>query len=93
MVNQIANIELSAVSEQSARESLDLIRTAYSSGSATLVQVLDAQNNLVQAQLAQANATYNYLITSLILDGISAISSCFILRKRIRSFRIDFLIT
>jgi len=68
LVNQIANIELSAVSEGSARESLDLIRTAYSSGSATLVQVLDAQNNLVQAQLARANASYNYLLTSLILE-------------------------
>ncbi|MBX2821373.1 MAG: TolC family protein [Rhodothermaceae bacterium] len=68
LVNQIASIELSAVSEESARESLDLIRTAYSSGSATLVQVLDAQNNLVQAQLARANASYNYLLTSLILE-------------------------
>ena len=68
LVNQIANIELSAISENSARESLELIRTAYSSGSATLVQVLDAQNNLVQAQLARTNASYNYLLTSLILE-------------------------
>ena len=68
LVNQIANIELSAVSEASARESLDLIRSAYSSGSATLVQVLDAQNNLVQAQLARANANYNYLLTMLVLE-------------------------
>lgn len=68
LVNQVANIELSAISENSAGESLDLIRTAYSSGSATLVQVLDAQNNLVQAQLARTNASYNYLLTSLILE-------------------------
>lgn len=68
LVNQIANIELSAISENAARESLELIRAAYSSGSATLVQVLDAQNNLVQAQLARANASYNYLLTSLILE-------------------------
>ena len=68
LVNQIANIELSAISENSARESLELIRTAYSSGSATLVQVLDAQNNLVQVQLSRANASYNYLLTSLILE-------------------------
>ena len=68
LVNQIANIELSAISENAARESLELIRAAYSSGSATLVQVLDAQNNLVQAQIAQANASYNYLLTSLIME-------------------------
>ena len=68
MVNQIANIELSQVSEESANESLELMQAAYSSGAATLVQLLDAQNNFLQAQLARANASYNYLLSSLLLE-------------------------
>ncbi len=68
VINQISNIELSKVSEEAARESLELVQVAYSSGAATLVEVLDAQNNYLQAQLARANAGYNYLLTSIILE-------------------------
>ena len=68
LINQIANIELSSISVASASESLELIQAAYATGSATLVQLLDAQNNLVQAQLSRDNASYNYLLTSLILE-------------------------
>ena len=68
LINQVTNIQLSEVSLQSARESLELLQAAYASGSATLVQLLDAQNNFVQAQLARDNASYNYLLTTLILE-------------------------
>ena len=33
-----------------------------------IVQLLDAQNNYLQAQLASANATYNYLQSSMQLE-------------------------
>ncbi|WP_109436607.1 TolC family protein [Aquimarina sp. AU119] len=68
MVNQISNIELSRVSEETAKEALELTQASYSSGSVNIVQLLDAQNNLLNAQLARANATYNYLINSLQLE-------------------------
>ncbi len=68
MVNQISNIQLSKVSEETATESLELTQASYSSGSVNIVQLLDAQNNLLSARLARANATYNYLLNSLQLE-------------------------
>jgi len=68
IINQISNIELSKVSEASAREALDLTQNAYSSGAVNIVQLLDAQNNYLNAQLVRANATYNYLIGMLQLE-------------------------
>ncbi|MFK7845662.1 MAG: TolC family protein [Rhodothermales bacterium] len=68
LVNQIANIELSRVAESSAQQSLELTQSAYTSGAVNIVQLLDAQNNYLQAQLSRANANYNYLLTSLILE-------------------------
>ncbi|GAA4272447.1 TolC family protein [Aquimarina gracilis] len=68
LVNQISNIELSKISEETAIESLELTQVSYSSGSVNIVQLLDAQNNLLSARVARANATYNYLINSLQLE-------------------------
>ena len=68
VVNEIANIELSRVSEESARQSLELTQTAYLNGSVNLVQLIDAQNNLLQAQIANANASYTFLLTALLLE-------------------------
>ena len=68
LINQVANIELSAVSEASAKESLELTQTAYSTGAVNSTQLLDAQNNYLQAQLASANAGYNYLLSSMVLE-------------------------
>ena len=68
IVNQMSNIELSKVSEESARQSLELTQAAYSNGAVNLVQLLDAQNNYLQSQFARANASYNYLLTSIILE-------------------------
>ena len=66
--NQIANIELSTVSEDAATESLALTEASYSNGAVSIVQLIDAQNNHLQAQLARANANYNYLLSSIIME-------------------------
>ncbi len=66
--NQISNLELSKISEQSARDSLDLTQLSYQSGAVNIVQLIDAQNNYLQAQLARNNAVYNFLIASLKLQ-------------------------
>ncbi len=68
LVNQISNIELSKVFENTAKEALDLTTTSYENGAVNIVQLLDAQNNYLQAQLASANANYNYLQVSMQLE-------------------------
>lgn len=68
LVNQISNIQLSKVFEESAKEALDLTQTSYANGAVNIVQLIDAQNNYLQAQLASANATYNYLQSSMQLE-------------------------
>lgn len=68
MVNQISNIEISKVFEETAKEALDLTQTAYANGAVNIVQLLDAQNNYLQAQLARSNAIYNYLLSSMELE-------------------------
>ncbi|SNY99973.1 TolC family protein [Flagellimonas pacifica] len=65
LINQVSNIQLSTISEETAQEALELTQASYSSGAVNIVQLLDAQNNFLNAQLARANATYNYLINSL----------------------------
>ncbi|OUR94556.1 hypothetical protein A9Q87_02670 [Flavobacteriales bacterium 34_180_T64] len=68
IINEITNIELSRISEEAAKESLDLVQTSYSSGAVSITQLIDAQRNYLQAQLSRSNATYNYLLSSMILE-------------------------
>lgn len=68
LINQISNIELSKVSEETAKESLELTQTSYANGAVNVVQLLDAQNNYLNAQLSRTNAIYNYLINALQLE-------------------------
>jgi outer membrane protein TolC len=68
LVNQVSNIELSKVSEQTAKESLDLSQSSYQEGAINFVQLIDAQNNYLNAQLSKANAVYNFLISAIQLE-------------------------
>lgn len=68
VVNQISNIELSQVSEETAKEALELTQTAYTNGAVTIIQLIDAQNNYLNAQLAQTTAVYSFLINALQLE-------------------------
>ncbi|MEM6843994.1 MAG: TolC family protein [Bacteroidota bacterium] len=68
LINQISNIQLSEISERTAREALELTQVAYSSGAVNLIQLLDAQNNYLNAQLARAAAVYNFLINAVQLE-------------------------
>ncbi len=70
MVGRIANIEISKVALESAEESLELTQNAYQEGAVPVIQLIDAQTNFLQAQLAQATANYNYLLTSIQLERI-----------------------
>ena len=68
LINQIANIEISKISETAAKESLELTQVSYSNGAVNIVQLLDAQNNYLSAQQANITAVYNYLLSSIQLE-------------------------
>ena len=68
LVNQISNIELSQVSEKAAKEALELTKASYANGAVNIIQLIDAQNNYLNTQLASTNAAYNFLINSLQLE-------------------------
>ncbi|MEO1012468.1 MAG: TolC family protein [Bacteroidota bacterium] len=68
IVNQISNITLSEVAANAAKESLDLVQSSYSEGAVSIIQLIDAQTNYLQAQLGQANATYNFLLNTIQLE-------------------------
>ncbi len=68
IINQISNIELSKVSESTAEESLELTQIAYATGSINIIQLIDAQNNYLDAQLSRTNAIYNFLIDAIQLE-------------------------
>jgi len=70
LITQLTNIELSGVSEKAAAESLELTQAAYSYGAVSVVDLLDAQTNLLQAQLAQASAAYGFLSTEMALGRL-----------------------
>lgn len=68
LYNQIANIEISKISEESAKESLELVQESYSNGAVNIVQLLDAQNNFLQAQQAKVTSVYSFLGSSMELE-------------------------
>ncbi len=68
LTNEIANIQISKIAEEAAIESLDLSQIAYSEGAVPLIQLIDAQTNYLQSQLASATANYNYLLASMQLE-------------------------
>ncbi|EAR01151.1 TolC family protein [Maribacter sp. HTCC2170] len=68
IINEIANIELSKVSEETAKESLDLTQSSYLNGAVPITQLLDAQRNYLQARLSKANASYNFLLSFLQME-------------------------
>lgn len=78
IVNQITNIELSRVFEETAKEALELTQASYANGAVNIVQLLDAQNNFLQAQLASVNANYTYLQSAIQLERF--IGSFFLLQ-------------
>jgi len=68
LAGEIANIEISKIAEQNAKESLELTQNAYRIGAVSIIQLIDAQTNYLQAQLAKTTANYNYLIASMQLE-------------------------
>ncbi len=55
-------IDMAQTSKRAAQQTLEITEDAYAQGTATLVQMLDAQNQAIVSELAAANATYDYLV-------------------------------
>lgn len=91
LTNQIANIELSKISEEAAREGLELTQEAYATGAVNWVQLIEAQDNYLNAQLANANAIYNYLLSSLQLERIMGYYFLLHSTEENEAFRQEFL--
>lgn len=78
LMNRIANIEISKMAEDAAREALDLTQSSYAEGESLLIELVDAQNTYLQAKLSSANAVYNYLLAGVNLER--AIGHFFLLK-------------
>lgn len=66
--SSVANIELSRVAEKAAEQTLDLIESSYANGAVTITELIDAQNNYLQSQLASANAYYDFLDRAIAME-------------------------
>ena len=70
IVSQFSNIELSKVSTEAAKESLELMQISYSNGATGITSLIDSQQAYFQAQQQQANADYNFQLSILQLERI-----------------------
>ena len=57
-----AGIQQALDAAEAARKNLDLVTDAYSRGSVSIIDLLDAQNAHIVADQASANAVYNFLL-------------------------------
>jgi outer membrane protein TolC len=58
----LANIELSRDAARAARNNFELVQDAYGRGAASIIDLLDAQNTALIAELRAANAIYDFMI-------------------------------
>lgn len=70
LTSQISNIQISKISTEAAKESLELIQISYSNGAVSITSLIDAQQAYIQALQRQTNATYNYLINILQMERV-----------------------
>ena len=70
IVSQFSNIELSKVSTEAAKESLELMQVSYSNGAIGITSLIDSQQAYFQAQQQQTNADYNFQLSILQLERI-----------------------
>jgi outer membrane protein TolC len=58
----LANIDLSRDAADAARSNFELVQDSYSRGLGSIIDLLDAQNTALIAELRASNAIYNFLI-------------------------------
>jgi outer membrane protein len=55
-------MRLSADAATSAKENLSLVTETYSQGTISIAELIDAQNNALQAQLNAVNSQYRFML-------------------------------
>ena len=70
LLSLYTNIELSKLSTEAAKESLELMQISYSNGAIGITSLIDAQQAYFQAQQQQASAGYNFYLTLLQMERI-----------------------
>lgn len=68
IVSKSFNITLSKQAADAGAKSLDLVQDSYEKGLVSIVQLLDAQNAALTAELSAASAVYEYFISYLNLE-------------------------
>ena len=66
----IKNFQAANATVEIAQKSYDISEKMYEVGKATLVELNDAQVSLMQSQLTQAQAVYNFMVTKASLDEL-----------------------
>lgn len=70
MALSIKNYQAADATVEVAQKSYDISEKMYEVGKATIVELNDAQVALMQAQLTQAQAVYNFMVTKASLDEL-----------------------
>ncbi|OHX64548.1 hypothetical protein NH26_23535 [Flammeovirga pacifica] len=65
LINEITNIEISRANMSIADKNLTLSQSEYTNGIIPVVQLIDAQNNYLEAKMSFSTAQYNYFIVSM----------------------------
>lgn len=63
-----AQIDLAAAAAEASRKNFELVSDAYSRGTVTVIELLDAQDTSLNATAASAESLYNFLITIMALQ-------------------------
>lgn len=66
----VKNYQAANATVEIAQKSYDISEKMYEVGKATMVELNDAQVSLLQAQLTQAQAIYNFMVTKASLDEL-----------------------
>lgn len=73
VLTAISSVKALSQAVNSGESSLEAIKAAYDVGTRTIVDVLDAESNLLRAQRDHAKARYNYLLEGLLLKQAAGI--------------------
>lgn len=68
LMTRIVNIDISRIAEKAAKEALFLTQSSYAEGESLLIELVDAQNTYLEAQLSSSTANYNYLLVAITLE-------------------------
>ena len=81
-----ANIGLARASTRAAQINLDLVTDTYSRGSASITDLIDAQNNGLLADLDAANSSYNFLVDLMEVERAVGVYAFFLTRAEHEDF-------